>query len=689
MGKLLLLAALAAAFVAGHCGKIEAQIGKPLEDGQFTFYGASGKGACGIEVTEYSAAVSGELWDPNAQWVPSNYPDGRYILDDPVCKGICVKVTYKGKTAVFPADNKCPECHPEHVDLSEKAFLCLEPLGGTVGIATPATIEYLFCNTTKVNTDCATTSEPPSSGPPSSGPSPPSSTPSPPSPTAAPPSGPSPPSSGGGLNARDPPYGQLSVTGTQLVDSSGNPVQLRGMSLFWSQWMGQYWTKEVVQLLKCSWNANVVRAALAVDQGGYLTNKDAELAKLRAVVEGAIEAGIYVIIDWHIHEAQGSKADAIAFFKQMATDYGKYPHVIYETWNEPLQVDWNSVIKPYHTDLLAAIRAIDADNVVLLGTPSWSGASGITDASNSPLTGQKNIMYVQHFYAGSHKDAERSAFSAAAAKIPVFISEYGISEADGGSNGQIYTDESNKWFDLMDTLKVSYVNWAIDDKTESSAALVPGTQPGQLGDDSKLSTSGKFIKAMLVARNSKLNCGAAPPPATTGAPATSAAPPATTKAPVTAAPATTKAPAPPPSTKAPAPAPTTKKPVPPPTTKKPVPPPTTKKPVPPPTTKKPVDKCTTRPQLITVVKASNQTTLTNSIDAAYNTWTRNDKANFAAYKKRIENIIWGTQYPTPAAKLVQIEAVISGFAPAGSASATLVNAIKITNFGTMAEFIKC
>jgi endoglucanase len=273
------------------------------------------------------------------------------------------------------------------------------------------------------------------------------------------------------------------------------------MSLFWSQWMPQYWTKEVVTTLKCKWNANVVRAAMAVDQGGYLSNKQAELTKLRTVVEAAIEAGIYVIIDWHIHEAQSAKADAIAFFKQMATDYGKYPHVIYEIWNEPLQVDWNSVVKPYHIDLLAAIRPIDPRNVVLLGTPAWSGASGIQAANGSPLTGQKNIMYVQHFYSGSHKDADRSVLQSAS--IPIFVSEYGISEADGGSNGQIYTDESNKWFDLLDKKKISYVNWAIDDKTESSAALKPGTQSSQLSDDSKLSASGKFIKAMLIARNPK------------------------------------------------------------------------------------------------------------------------------------------------------------------------------------------
>jgi hypothetical protein len=33
-----------------------------------------------------------------------------------------------------------------------------------------------------------------------------------------------------------PPYGQLSVKGTQLVGQKGNPVALHGMSLFWSQW---------------------------------------------------------------------------------------------------------------------------------------------------------------------------------------------------------------------------------------------------------------------------------------------------------------------------------------------------------------------------------------------------------------------------------------------------------------------
>jgi hypothetical protein len=41
-----------------------------------------------------------------------------------------------------PANNRCSECAPDHVDLTEKAFDYLEPGGGTVGIAKNATITY-------------------------------------------------------------------------------------------------------------------------------------------------------------------------------------------------------------------------------------------------------------------------------------------------------------------------------------------------------------------------------------------------------------------------------------------------------------------------------------------------------------------------------------------------------------------
>ena len=38
-------------------------------------------------------------------------------------------------------------------------------------------------------------------------------------------------------------YGQLAVKGNYMIGQNGDTVQLRGMSMFWSQWKGQPVTK--------------------------------------------------------------------------------------------------------------------------------------------------------------------------------------------------------------------------------------------------------------------------------------------------------------------------------------------------------------------------------------------------------------------------------------------------------------
>lgn len=64
--------------------------------------------------------------------------------------------------------------------------------------------------------------------------------------------------------------------------------------------------------------------------------------------------------------------EAVQFFTSISQKYGGYPNIIYETYNEPLQVDWTSVLKPYHQQVINAIRANDPNNVIVLGTPTWS-----------------------------------------------------------------------------------------------------------------------------------------------------------------------------------------------------------------------------------------------------------------------------------------------------------------------------
>src|SRR3712207_4073671 len=51
-------------------------------------------------------------------------------------------------------------------------------------------------------------------------------------------------------------HGKLRVVGNQIQDQSGAQVQLKGMSLFWSQWSGSFWNAAVVGSLVDNWHVS-------------------------------------------------------------------------------------------------------------------------------------------------------------------------------------------------------------------------------------------------------------------------------------------------------------------------------------------------------------------------------------------------------------------------------------------------
>jgi endoglucanase len=97
----------------------------------------------------------------------------------------------------------------------------------------------------------------------------------------------------------NPPYGQLQVQGIYITNSSGIPIKLQGMSLYFGMWNGQFWNQDVVVSLKNQWNSNVVRAAMGVEGGGYVDSPDWSFKLVNDVIQGAINTGMYVIVDWH------------------------------------------------------------------------------------------------------------------------------------------------------------------------------------------------------------------------------------------------------------------------------------------------------------------------------------------------------------------------------------------------------
>lgn len=294
-------------------------------------------------------------------------------------------------------------------------------------------------------------------------------------------------------------FGQLSVAGTNLVDKDGNAVQLRGMSISWSNWWPQFYTAEVVAWLKKDFQVTIIRASMGVeDPGGYLENKEREKAKIFTVIDAAIAEGIYVIVDWHSHYAQDHLGEAVLFFAEVAEKYGDNPNIIYETYNEPLDtVSWDDTLKPYHETVIAEIRKHDPDNVIIAGTRSWS--QRVDEVIGNRLS-DANTMYTLHYYAASHKQELRDiAKTAIDAGIPLFVTEYGTTEYTG--DGFVDEAESRTWWNFLDANNISWCNWSIADKEESSAAVKPGASGNGEWPLSMLTQSGQFVREEIRSKN--------------------------------------------------------------------------------------------------------------------------------------------------------------------------------------------
>lgn len=288
-------------------------------------------------------------------------------------------------------------------------------------------------------------------------------------------------------------HGQLRVEGTQLVDEQGKPVVLHGMSSHGMAWYPQFTSEHILESIREK-GANIFRAAMyTAEDGGYCEGNAQEAKQLTFdAVDRAIALDLYVVIDWHIlsdHTPQLHKEEALEFFAEASERYAGNPAVIYEICNEPNGTDWGSDIKPYAMEVIPVIRKNSPDAVVLVGCNTWSQD---VDVASMDKLDFENVMYTFHFYAGTHMlDAFCGKIETALRNgCGIFVSEWGTSRADG-SNG-VFLEESHRWLDYLDEKGISWINWSLSDKEESSAAFLPGTDSEGLGEED-LSESGRFV----------------------------------------------------------------------------------------------------------------------------------------------------------------------------------------------------
>jgi hypothetical protein len=295
-------------------------------------------------------------------------------------------------------------------------------------------------------------------------------------------------------------WGQLTVDGNQLLDQSGNPVQLRGVSTQWLEldYSGIPESLEALRWMRDTWKLSLFRVAMGVDENShFLTNSGKTKERVKTIVENAIELGVYVIIDWHSHNATDYVGEARAFFTEMAEAYGDHPNVIYETFNEPVgNVSWSTVLKPYHQSVVSAIRRVDPDNLIVLGTPLWS--QRVADAAADPVRAA-NVLYALHFYSCTHKDWNRQQGDLALAQgAALFVTEWGATDADGGRTGELCLDEARVWLDWMAEHDISGAAWKLCADPDLSAILSSTAKvPGGWTDDD-LHGHGPFVRDWLL-----------------------------------------------------------------------------------------------------------------------------------------------------------------------------------------------
>lgn len=293
-------------------------------------------------------------------------------------------------------------------------------------------------------------------------------------------------------------HGKLRVEGSRLVDDSGEPLQLRGISSHGLTWYPRYTNASSLGFWKEA-GANVFRASMYSDQDrGYVYYPEESSNYLYLAVENALAHDMYVIVDWHIlYDANPLEhmEEAKEFFKDVVSHYGDNPGILYEICNEPNgDTTWEDITK-YANEVIPLIRSYAPEAVILVGMPNF--CTDFRSVLEHPLP-YDNIMYTFHQYVSGDGDT----YNAYALEkmlehqLPIFVSEWGIGlgarELDG-----IDFHASEDFLNRLEEAGISWVVWSLSNSRQSHSLISPASPRYGNFSTKDLSEVGKYIYERL------------------------------------------------------------------------------------------------------------------------------------------------------------------------------------------------
>ena len=201
----------------------------------------------------------------------------------------------------------------------------------------------------------------------------------------------------------------------EIEDLSYELIGPEKADAFWKQWRESYITEADIDMLKKS-GFNSVRVPI---HWKFFDSDNADgFRLLDRLITWAKKDNIYVIIDLHcapggqtgsniddswgypwLYRSEEAQAHTAAIWRRIAAHYRNEPIVLgYDLLNEPIPhypqlQQYNKDLEPVYRKLVAAVRSVDRNHVVILGGAQWD--------SNFKVFGQpfdSNVMYTFHKY---------------------------------------------------------------------------------------------------------------------------------------------------------------------------------------------------------------------------------------------------------------------------------------------------